>query len=66
MKIVRTFEVEYDAELGVDWLCLGNLQLCLLGATFLGPGLVERIEEVAVREVNEDVQRYVCVQRGPK
>ena len=57
MKIIKTFEIEYDSELGDHWFCLGNLDLCLHSKQFCKGGLIERIEEVNHREINLDVQR---------
>lgn len=58
MKIVKTFEIEYDAEHGRDWLCNGNLVVLLTTSTAVGEGLIERVEEIGHREVNESVQRW--------
>ena len=58
MKVVKTFEIEYDAELGRDWLCNGNLVLVLTSQDYVEHGLIERVEEVGHREINEGVQRW--------
>ena len=59
MKIVKTFEIEYDGSLGEEWFCLGNLLLCLQSKQFVGPDLLDRVEEIETRSINHTTQRLL-------
>lgn len=59
MKIVKTFEIEYDGSLGDDWLCLGNLLLCLQSKQFVGSDTLDRVEEIGTRLINHTTQRLL-------
>lgn len=53
-KIVKTFEVEWDDELGPHWMNTFNLVMCLNTDEHCGERLIERVRDIGPQAGAQD------------
>lgn len=46
----KIYMLEYDDDLGPEWLCEGNLRACLFSRAYIGKGI-----EVKVKDITEEI-----------